>query len=151
MRICADEHVSPRILRAVHEIALPRSCTLCSVRELQLGGSEDEYWIERFASDGGAGILSGDRRMLKRERVVTAIRQTSLVAIFLPSDWAGAKRHFQAAHILFWWPKLQTAYETAPRGSIWVVPRDFGNHALNEHIVKPSKADRARARVSEPA
>jgi hypothetical protein len=86
VKICADEHVSPKILRAVREIALPRLSTLYGVRELQLNGKEDEYWIEQFANDGGVGILSGDRRMLRRERVLEAIKQTGLVAVYMPSD-----------------------------------------------------------------
>jgi hypothetical protein len=132
VRIVADEHLSPRILRAVQDIALPRndSIILESVRHSDLIGSEDEYWIERVAASGGNGILSGDRRMLKRPRILTIIRDSGLIAVMLPAVWSNANRTFQAAFVLYWWPAIQKTFQDGETGSIWTVPDGFGHGPL---------------------
>ena len=87
MKLIADEHVSPKIVRAVCEIALARTCSLASiVKGAPYVWTEDEDWIERFAKDGGNGILSADRRMLKRPNLVQLMTDHDLVGIFLPAE-----------------------------------------------------------------
>ncbi|MDG3440068.1 hypothetical protein [Nitrospirillum amazonense] len=147
MKICADEHISPKILRAVKEIVLSRSFSLFGVADLEFRGTEDEYWISTFARNGGNAILSCDRKMLKRDSLLTHIQETGLIAIYFPEEWAMAKRHFQAAHTLFWWPKIEETINTAPSGSIWIMPPDFGNRSLKQYIKKIPKSERAKERI----
>ena len=151
MKLCGDEHISPKILRAIREIARPKGCEILSVYDLNMNGLEDETWISKFIAQGGTGFISGDRQMLKRDALVKQIKTTGIIAVFMPSEYASAKRIWQAAHMMFWWSKIHLTFETAERGSIWTVPKDFGNNQLNPYVQRIRKSERARLNIKETA
>ena len=138
MRIIADEHISPKIVRADSELALSNPCSLEAVRGSVYQGRPDEDWVAAFARDQGAAIISADRRMLRRPTMIQKITQTGLRAIFLPQDWAESKRYYQAAHILYWWPKIESIISSAPSGTAWIVPKKMGGGELQQYEEKPS-------------
>lgn len=102
MKLITDEHVSPKIARAIREIALEKTWTIETIiGNESYAGQEDEDWVSLFARAGGRGFVSADRKMLKRATLLEKITQTGLVAVCLPSEWAEAKRQYQAAHVLY--------------------------------------------------
>lgn len=133
MNIIGDEHLSPRIIRAVCEIALRKGWRLEKVVGSALCNREDEDWVEAFAESGGNAIVSADRAMLKRPTLIKKISDLGLIGIYLPSEWAEARRQYQAAHILFWWPKIEQTIETSAPGSAWIVPKGFNSGDLRLH------------------
>lgn len=138
MIVIADEHVSPKIVRSVREIALRRGWRLENVSGSDLCSREDEDWIEAFASAGGRAILSADRAMLRRPTLIQKISDLGVMGIYLPSEWAAATRQYQAAHILYWWPKIEATIETGTLGSAWIVPKGFNSGDLRLHAGKGS-------------
>jgi hypothetical protein len=136
MNLIGDEHLSPKIIRAVGEIALRRGWRHDNVVGSDLCNREDEDWIEAFAKAGGNAILSADRAMLRRPTLTKKISDLNLIGIYLPAEWAEARRHYQAAHILFWWPKIERIIETSTAGSAWIVPKGFNTGELRPHIDK---------------
>ncbi len=123
MKIRADEHVAPRLLQEIREKALSDpGWDLSHVRDDHGPKTGDEAWITRFANDGGNGILSADRTMLKRPTLVELVRKSGLVAIYLPSSWARQPLPIQASRLINWWPKLERKYEEAGPGTIWLIP-----------------------------
>lgn len=108
MKIRADEHVSPFIVKAIREIALSPGWEITSIHEVDQGGDDDVHWITAFANDGGDVILSADRDFLTLEPQVNAVFDTGLRVIHLPGKWGNAKGHMQAAHILQWWSRIET-------------------------------------------
>ncbi|TIN98294.1 MAG: hypothetical protein E5Y03_25025 [Mesorhizobium sp.] len=144
MILIGDEHLSPKIIRAVCEVALRKGWRLDKVTGSDLCSREDEDWIEAFAGAGGNAILSADRAMLRRPTLMKKISDLKLIGIYLPSEWAEARRQYQAAHILYWWPKIEQTIETSAPGSAWIVPKGFNSGELRLYIDKqmpaPTKA-----------
>lgn len=112
MRIRADEHVSPEIVRAVREMALTPGWEITQVTQVGDRGSEDEHWISKFAREGGHAVLSGDTDFFKRHHLVLEVNKTGLRVIHLPSKWANARCDLQAAHILLWWRRIEKTIST---------------------------------------
>lgn len=73
MKICADEHVSPNIVKAIREIAISPGWEISSIHEEGKLGASDTYWITDFAKNGGDAILTADKDFLKREPQINAI------------------------------------------------------------------------------
>ncbi len=107
MKIRADEHVSPEIVRAVRDMALSPGWEFSSVIEVGDRGLADEHWITRFAQEGGAAIISADTDFLRTPPQVLAVLNTGMRVIHLPPRWASAGCHLQAAHILLWWGRIE--------------------------------------------
>ncbi len=128
MRIRADEHVSPEIVRIICELALNLDFELSSVFNVGHDGSPDEYWVTEFAKDGGDAILtadtdffSADTDFFRKPNQLVAIDRTGLRVIHLHSRWANARARLQAAHILMWWPRIEAKLREARPREVWLV------------------------------
>ena len=121
MRIRADEHVSREIVRMVCELALSPSFEFSSIFDVGHDGSPDQYWATEFAKDGGDAILTADTDFFRKPNQVVAIDRTGLKVIHLPSRWANARAHLQAAHILMWWPRIEIKLREANPREVWMV------------------------------
>jgi hypothetical protein len=135
LRIRADEHIAPKITKAVQSLVLTEGWELTHVRDFHAARTADETWIPRFAAEGGNAILSADRKMLGRPHQLAAIAEGNLIGVFLSSQWAGSRRHVQAASIIWWWPKIEKAISAASPRQCFKVPFDFSGDSLQEiHI-----------------
>lgn len=108
MRVRADEHVSPAIIAVIRALALTPGWELTSVLDTDRS-ADDVHWLTRFAGENGDAILSGDTDFLKMPQQVSAVFDTGLKVVHMPSRWSNAKGHLQAAHLLLWWPRIETA------------------------------------------
>jgi hypothetical protein len=143
LKIRADEHVSPKIVRAVQSLVLSAGWEISHVRDLHSARTADETWIPQFALEGGEVILSADRKMLARPHQLAAIAESGLICVFFSTQWAQAKRHEQAAQILHWWPCIEkTLIESKPK-DCWKVPSGYGEGKLVKIAVNFEKAAKA--------
>ena len=137
MKVRADEHASPEIVRAIRDMILSAGWELTSVLEHDRG-ADDVHWITSFAREGGQAIVSADTDFFKVPQQVVAVADTGLKVIHLPAKWAHAACHLQAAHLLLWWRRIERCIETmSPRqcyrprwnidetGALTEVPMDF--------------------------
>lgn len=116
MKIRADEHVAPKIVGAVRDIALRSGWELSSIHDVDQAGSSDVHWITAFASDGGDAILTADKDFFTLEPQINAVFDTGVRVLHLPKRWSQARRDLQAAHILQWWRRLEDKLqEMCPR------------------------------------
>ncbi|MGE0719334.1 MAG: hypothetical protein AB7P02_28080 [Alphaproteobacteria bacterium] len=137
MKIRADEHVSPKIVAAIRSLVLSADWDLSHVRDHNAPRTADETWVPRFIAEGGRGILTADRKMMARPHELAAIVDGGLVAVFLPAQWAEARGHQQAAHILWWWPRIEAAFRNSQPRQCWRVPFSFGSDdPLEEMVVR---------------
>lgn len=154
MRIRADEHVAPAIVRAIREIALGDGFEITSVIEVTRGAS-DVHWITAFANDGGDAILTADTDFLKEPPQVLAVQKTGLRVIHLPSGWANASLAMQAAHILQWWRRIEAqlvamkarecyspSYTLSEDAALKRVTLDF--HAAGQKMKKATRPGRQK-------
>lgn len=132
MRLIADEHISFRIVNAISDLArLPTGWSFEAVKRSKYASIEDEDWLEQFANDGGKGLISADKSMLKRPTLVRAISDTGLVAIYLPGEfgegghkgYGGKGRLYQMAYAAYWWTEFQAVFGRASEGTAWRAPR----------------------------
>lgn len=107
MKLRADEHVSPHIVRAVCQIALSPDWELDSVYDSGDRGATDVHWITRFADSGGDAILTADTDFTKSPAQVVAVTRTGIKVIHLPTKFSNSKVHMQAAHVLSWWLQIE--------------------------------------------
>lgn len=122
MKIRADEHVSPKIIRALRDLVLNPAWELSHVREMHGTRTADETWVAQFAADGGRGIITADATMLKRPHQRRAIQSSGVAGVVLPRAWAMARRHIQASALLFHWPQIEDVLATAAPGEFWRMP-----------------------------
>ena len=95
-----------------------------------------------FAAEGGNAILTGDANILKRPHQLAAVQSTGLICIVLSKQWTQAKRHEQAANIIYWWPKIQSAIEVSEAGDCWPIPFIFDRSDLAKKVIDYGAAAR---------
>ncbi len=133
MKIRADEHVSPEIVRAIRDMALSPDWEISSVLDYDRG-SDDVHWITHFARDGGHAILSADTDFFKVPHQVVAIFDTKLRVIHLPAKWANATCHLQAAHLFLWWRRIETCVAEMRVGQCFRPPWNINESGKLERI-----------------
>lgn len=119
MKIRADEHIAPKIVRAVRDIALRPGWDLSSVSEVDHSGYTDVHWITVFSEEGGDAILTADKDFFSLEPQINAVFATGVRVLHLPKRWAQARRDLQAAHILQWWRRLEEKLEDMNPRECW--------------------------------
>ena len=121
MKVRADEHVSPKIVGMVCQLALSPEFDFTSVYESGQRGTEDAHWVTEFADMGGNAIVSADKDFFSKPHQVVAIDKTGLRVIYLHPRWANAPGYLQAAHILMWWRRIEAKLKEAKPREFWVV------------------------------
>jgi hypothetical protein len=139
VKIRADEHVSPPIVRFIRELALSPGWELSSVREVGHGGDGDVTWVTKFAREGGDAILSADKDFFRRPQQMVAVCDAGLRVVHMPPKWANSSRNMQASHILFWWEKIESTLSASRPRQCWRVPWGFSGTALT--LVKVNYED----------
>jgi len=134
LRIRADEHVAPAIVRAVNDIALGEGFELTSVLNAGFAGASDVHWISAFAADGGDAILTADTDFLKLPPQVMAVQRTGLRVIHLPSSWANGKRAMQAGHLLIWWRRIETQLAATKPRECFTMPFNVSEDAEMKRV-----------------
>lgn len=155
MKIRADEHVAPAIVRAVRDIALGDGFELTSVLDAGYAGTSDVHWITAFASDVGDAILTADTDFLKLPAQVLAVQRTGLRVIHLPSSWANGRRAMQAGHILISWRRIETQLTTMRPRECFTMPFNVSEDVSLKRVPldfqgmgkKAKKADRRTDRI----
>jgi hypothetical protein len=140
LKVRADEHVSPKIVRAVKEVALSVECELSHVRDVHGARTADETWIPRFAAEGGKAIITADANLLKRPHQIAAIQASGLFGVILPPTWAVAKRHIQASALIYHWPEIELCFAGAQSGEFWRIPAALHKGPLEKLNINYARA-----------
>ena len=125
MKIRVDECASNKIVQAIKLVCLSDGIELDHVRDHHEHRTPDETWIPRFAEDGGKIYISGDAAILKRPHQLVAVRDAGLASIVLSEQFTHMKRYDQAAHLMYWWPRIEQCAKDAKVGECWLVPPKF--------------------------
>jgi hypothetical protein len=81
--------------------------------------------------------------MLKRPHLMAAVQQSGVFGLLLPSAWAQAKRHVQAASMIHFWPEIEATFSDAQPGEFWRLPSALYLGALEKVVVNYAAAARA--------
>lgn len=82
----------------------------------------DVPWLDRFASVGGRGVISGDVKMRQVPHEKLALYQHGFVVIFFEEQWATWSSLRRSALMLHWWEEIATKLTIAEQGTFWIVP-----------------------------
>ena len=85
MRIRADEHIAPAIVKAIEKLAISSGFEITSVLRTGFKGASDVHWITAFAEDGGDAILTADTDFFKQPPQIQAVERTGVRVIHLPA------------------------------------------------------------------
>lgn len=140
MKVRADEHVSPKIVRALRELALSPGWELSHVRETHPPRTADETWVPRFAAEGGKAIITADANMLKRPHQLLAVQQSGVVGLILPHAWASAKKNVQASSLLYFWPEIEETFRAAQPREFWRIPSSLHKGPLEKIVINYAQA-----------
>ena len=139
--------MSHKIVQAIRLICLSVSFDLSHVRDDNDARTTDETWMPKFAREGGMAILTGDANILKKPHLLLAIKDTGLTTFVLHKDWTHARKHEQAANILYWWPRIEEAAKTSNPGDCWPIPFAFDKTPLAKKTIQYDKAARALGKI----
>jgi hypothetical protein len=94
--------------------------------EFAAPNSPDEHWAYSFKRFGGQVVLSGDKNIAKRPHQIIAFKDNDLICFFCEARWASMDLPFKIAHIIYWWPNMQTRIGLSKPGDCWWVPMPIG-------------------------
>ena len=141
MKVRADEHVSPKIVRALREVVLSPGWELSHVRDVHGARTADETWVPRFAAEGGKAIITADANMLKRPHQILAVYQSKIMGLILPHIWAVAKRHIQASSLRYFWPEIEALFSAGRPGDFFLQ----ANQGTSGGYRQPSTGGRSKS------
>ena len=148
MKVRADEHVSEEIVRVVSAMALSLNWELTSVLSVGDRGKTDIHWATKFAREGGQVILTADTDFFKHHHLVVAVYDAGLQIVHMPPKWSNAAGHLQAAHMLLWWRRIETACESR-KSRCWRPPWNLSEDGEISPVKVDYESHRKKARRAE--
>jgi hypothetical protein len=74
------------------------------------------------------------RVSLRRPNELKAILESRVIVVVMAPPWQNAKRHEQAATLVWHWPAIEAALLTGADGDCWRVPFAFGKNVTIEKV-----------------
>lgn len=109
-----DENVSPKLVSILRNLGEPGLYLVVRVFGY---GAKDSDWLPRVAEYGYICVTC-DRRQLADERIARVVQAARGRAVFLPSQFAQARRWDQALWLLRHWPRIKEATTGLVRGEV---------------------------------
>ncbi len=122
MNFLFDEHVAPRLVRALAELAQGEPYTVVHLRERFPERTKDVEWIGTLTKEGGWVFVSEDRRVRRRPHELEALRRSNLIGFFLAKGWNQEGLWEYAALLIGWWPTIVSAAAAAAPRQMFLVP-----------------------------
>lgn len=122
MRFLFDEHIAPRLVRALSELAAGEPYAVQHLRDRFPHGTTDVTWLGDLAAEGGWAFVSEDRRIRRRPHELAALRESRLIGFFLAKGWNQEGLWGHAALLIGWWPAIVATAAQAKPGQMFEVP-----------------------------
>lgn len=122
MKVGLDVNLSPKLVDALNALYGTDQLTFERV-----GSAPDSVWLPEFANNGGTAFIGKDKRILSRPNEVRALHASRLTGFFLNYGKSGAGFSYIAAHVIFWWPKIETLIREDPC-LVFRVPGSMRSH-----------------------
>ena len=146
MKIAFDEHLPPSIAAALKAFEGDDSllrCDIVSARDYALPKAKSDVpWLEKFASDGGHVVVSGDVKMRGKLHEQRALSKAGFIVIFLSRRWGQANGYDKLSMLIRWWPRILERIRHARPGQFFEVPYGWQGSELIE--VTPPEVPRKK-------
>ncbi|CAA7613480.1 hypothetical protein [Magnetospirillum sp. UT-4] len=122
MKFVFDEHLPPRLAKAIGVLAENEPYEIDHLRSLYPAGTKDLQWIPELGRQEGCVFISEDRRIRTRPAEKEALRASGLVGFFLAKGWNQEGLWERAALLIRWWPRIVATASSARPGDQFEVP-----------------------------
>lgn len=145
MKIAFDEHIPIQIANALKELdgenQLLRS-NIVSARDYAIPNAESDVpWLERFASDGGRIIISGDAKMRGKLHEQAALVKAGFIVFFWARKWNQQNGYDKTAMMIKWWPHILLKLQSAKSGQFFELSYSWTSSDMKE-VTPPTEAQR---------
>ena len=111
--------------------------------------AEDQFWATAFRRFGGEIVITGDKNIAKRPHQIIAFKDNDLICFFCEGRWSEMPQAYKAAHLIYWWPRIQEKIrKSVPRDCWWIPlmikPDPFTKVEIPTHIEAKARAARNR-------
>lgn len=148
MKLAFDQHVPAGVARAFMSLAQETHLRyemggfdIRFARDYAPAPTDKDYrkgsdapWVQRFASDGGEAIISGDTKMRKRPIELLALQETELIVIFFGPTWNKWNFFRKSGLILAHWKVIARTLKKSKKGQFWVVPATWNEDVRLENV-----------------
>ena len=140
MKIAFDENIPPVLVKVFRVLAEDKhviKCEIISARDYATPKDRgDVPWMQRFASDRGKIIVSGDKRIRGNPHEQKAYKDAGLMIFCFAPRWNHAKQLTKTAMLLHWWPKLEQYIDNFNPVHCWEIPYQWNWKDLRNVSVK---------------
>ena len=117
-----DEHMPPKLVRAIAELAKNEQYSVLHLRDRFPPGTKDTEWIGTLSKEGGWLFLSEDRRIRQRPHEREALKHSNLIGFFLAKGWNQVGLWERASMLIGWWPGIVAVASDARPSQLFDVP-----------------------------
>jgi hypothetical protein len=107
---------------------------------------EDGFWATAFRRFGGEVVLSGDKNIAKKPHQIIAFKENELICFFCDKRWGNQDAIYQVAHMMFWWPRIQTHLDDCNARDCWWVPMAIRDEAFRK-VELPANVEEAATKA----
>jgi hypothetical protein len=121
VKVLVDEHLPPRLARALNELFGPKD-EVVALRERFGTGVQDVQWIEALNQEGRWVVISADRRITRNRAEFHAFRKSRLIGFFLSKGLYKSPLARQAERIIGLWSDIAALAERVEGGAMFELP-----------------------------
>ena len=121
MKVLVDEHLPPRLARALNELFGPDD-EVIALRDRFGAGVKDVQWIEALNHEGRWVVISADRRITRNRAEFYAFRKSRLIGFFLSKGLYKSPLAKQAERIIGLWSDMAALAERVEGGAMFELP-----------------------------
>jgi hypothetical protein len=144
VRVALDVNVARRIVTLLRAGFHDQGFEFMWEPEFAPHDATDEYWLDVFQKFGGEIVLSADKNIARRPHQMLAFRDTALKGFFFTRNWSQKPLRVQAAHAVFWWPRIARKASLCKPGEAFWVPSVIQDKEFRE-VKLPSKSQIEKA------
>ena len=122
MKFFFDNCISPKLARAIHELAQPEH-EVVALRDKFSEDVIDAVWIPALAQEGDWVIVSGDLRIRTRPRERELWKAAKLTTFFMAKNFVRLDGWEQVRWMIDKWPQIVDSAQRFTAGSAFEVPQ----------------------------
>lgn len=122
MKFFFDNCISPKLARAIHELAKPEH-EVVALRDKFSADVTDTVWIPELAGEGDWVIVSGDLRIRTRPQERELWKAARLSTFFMAKNYVRLDAWEQVRWMVDKWPLIVDSAQRFAAGSAFEVPQ----------------------------
>ncbi len=126
MRFFFDNHLSPFLAQAVHQLIEPDGHQVTHLRRKFPSDTDDENWVEVLGNEGDWIIISGDIGILRKRHTREVWKRAKLTMFVFAKGFTNRKFWEQNVIVIRCWPHIMDMASGVAAGAPYKVPLRIG-------------------------